>query len=408
MPTRRETLKSAAAFAAARAWPPSLRPAGPQDSPRSEDARRAENPADASAPVSLFDYEPLAKAKMSHGAWEYVNGGAADEITVRWNREAFDRIRLKPHVLVDVRKLGTGVTLFGQEMPFPILLAPTASHRLVHPEGEIATAKGAGAAGATLVVSTLSNTSVEEIAAAAKAPLWAQLYVQPDRGFTRTYVERVQAAGYRALCVTVDTPLSGARNREQRAHITLPADVEYPNLRGLRAGASEELRAHAERRESSIFSSLLSADLTWKDIAWLKSFAKAPVLLKGILNPDDAERAVKEGVDGIIVSNHGGRNLDTVPATADALPQVVERVAGRIPILMDGGVRRGTDVVKALALGATAVQIGRPYLYGLAASGAEGVARVARILQTELEMALALCGRPQLRDVDRSVLWAAR
>jgi len=407
MPTRRETLKSAAALAAAGALPLPLRPAAPPDSPPLEGAMRPENPGDLPEPVSLFDFEPLAKAKMSHAAWEYVNGGAADEMTVRWNREAFDRMRLKPHVLVDVTKLGTRVTLFGQEMPFPILLAPTASHRLVHPEGELATVKGASAAGATMVVSTLSNTSVEEIAAAAKAPLWAQLYVQADRGFTRSYVERVEAAGYRALCVTVDTPVSGARNREQRANIALSPGVEYPNLKGLRAGASEEVRAHAERRESSIFSSLLSADLTWKDIAWLKSFARVPVLLKGILNPDDAERAVKEGVDGIIVSNHGGRNLDTVPATADALPHVAERVAGRVPVLMDGGVRRGTDVVKALALGATAVQIGRPYLYGLAASGAEGVAHVARILQKELEMALALCGRPQLRDIDRSVLWAA-
>jgi 4-hydroxymandelate oxidase len=342
---------------------------------------------------------------MSHAAWEYVNGAAADEITVRWNREALDRIRLKPQVLVDVSKLDCRVTLLGLEMPFPVLLAPTASQRATHPDGELASARAAGRCGTTMVLSTLSNTSVEDVVGATKSPVWFQLYVQHDRGFTRELVRRAVAAGCQALCLTVDTPISGARNREQRVHMTLPAGVGYPNLKGLKEAGN--MAAHVARRESSIFSSLLSADLTWKDVGWLQSIAGVPVLVKGVLNPADADRAVKEGIAGIIVSNHGGRNLDTVPATIDALPGIVEKVAGRVPVLMDGGIRRGTDVLKALALGATAVLIGRPYVYGLGAAGEEGVARVIMILQEEFQMAMALTGRPRIRDIDRSVLWPA-
>jgi len=405
MPTRRETLKSAAAFAAARAFPLSLRPGESPASVALDNARQAESTAGAPEAVSLYDFEPLAKAKMSHAAWEYVNGAAADEFTVRWNREALDRIRLKPQVLVDVSKLDCRVTLLGREMPFPILLAPTASQRAAHPDGELATARAAGRCGATMVLSTLSNTSVEDVVGATKSPVWFQLYVQHDRGFTRELVRRAVAAGCRALCLTVDTPVVGARNREQRARMAMPPGIGYPNLRDLKA--ADTMAVHMARQESSIFSSLLSADLTWKDVSWLQSFAGVPVLLKGILNPADADRAVKEGAAGIIVSNHGGRNLDTVPATIDALPGIVEKVAGRVPVLMDGGIRRGTDVLKALALGASAVQIGRPYVYGLGAAGEEGVARVITILQEEFQMAMALTGRPRIRDIDRSVLWPA-
>ena len=405
MPTRRETLKSAAAFAAVGAWPLSLRPAHSPSPAEAGTGAQAESAAGADEAYSLFDFEPLAKAKMSHAAWEYVNGAAADEITVRWNREGFNRIRLMPRALVDVSKLDCRVNLLGQEMPFPILLAPTASHKATHPDGELATARAAGSCGATMVLSTLSNTSVEEVVRATKSPVWFQLYVQHDREFTRELVKRAVAAGCKALCLTVDTPISGARNREQRAKLALPPGVGYPQLTGLKIPDDPSL--HLARLESSIFSSLLSADLTWKEVAWLQSFAGVPLLLKGILNPADADRAVKEGVAGIIVSNHGGRNLDTAPATIDALPGVAEKVAGRIPILMDGGIRRGTDVLKALALGATAVQIGRPYVYGLGAAGEAGVARVLRILQQEFEMAMALIGRPRIRDIDRSVLWPA-
>jgi len=334
-------------------------------------------------PLSLPDFESLARTRISHGAWERIQGGAADELTVRWNREAYEHIRLRPRVLVDVSKLDTRINLFGQELPFPILLAPTGAQGLVYPDGDLATARGAGAAQATLVISSSASLRVEEVAKAATGPVWFQLYVQRDRGFTRDLVQRAEAAGCRAVCVTVDSPTHGARNREERARGELP-ERPLPNLQG---------------------KDYLDPTLTWKDIEWLRGFAKTPVLLKGILNPDDAAIAVKAGVSGIVVSNHGGRNLDTVPATIDALPLVVEKVAGRIPVIVDGGIRRGTDVLKALALGATAVGIGRPYLYGLGVGGAEGVARVVGILRREFEMAMMLTGRARIADIDRSVIW---
>jgi 4-hydroxymandelate oxidase len=337
---------------------------------------------------------------MSAMSWEFVNAGAGDEITVRWNKEAYQRIRLKPHVLVDGTKLDTRVTLFGQEHAFPILLAPTSAQILTHPEGELATARGAGAAGTAMVLSSFSSTSLEDVAAVAKSLLWFQLYAQTDHGFTRDLVQRAEAGGYRALCLTVDTPITGVRNRETRADVKLPP---MPNLKGFKGvGSTEGIRTGS----LEIFSNVLDAALTWKDVEWLCSFAKIPLLVKGVLNPDDADRAVKSGVAGIMVSNHGGRNLDTVPATIDALPQVVDRVAGRTPVLVDGGIRRGTDVLKALAFGANAVLIGRPYLYGLGAAGEPGVVKVIKILQREFQMAMVLTGRTNIGSIDRSVIWS--
>jgi 4-hydroxymandelate oxidase len=333
--------------------------------------------------LSVFDFEAEARRHVSHGAWERIEGGAADEITLRWNHEAYEHLRLKPRILVDVSKLDTRVTLFGQDMPFPIILAPTGGQRLIHPEGELAAVRGAAAADITYVISSSASMRVEDVARAAARPVWFQLYVQRDRGFTRDLVQRAEEAGCRALCVTVDSPTFGPRNREDRARAGLP-DRELPNLMG---------------------KDYLDPTLTWKDIDWLRSFARRPVLLKGVLNPEDAAIGVKAGVAGIIVSNHGARNLDTVPATIDALPAVAEKVAGRIPVLVDGGIRRGTDILKALALGATAVQIGRPYLWGLGIAGAAGVTRVVLILRREFEMAMALTGRPNLASIDRSALW---
>ena len=333
--------------------------------------------------LSLFDFETEAQKHIAHGVWERISGGSADEITLRWNREAYEHIRLKPRILVDVSKLDTRVKLFDEELPFPILLAPTGAQRFIHPEGEIAAARGAAAANAIYVISSSASMKVEDIAKSTKSPVWFQLYVQKDRGFTRDLVQRAEDAGCRALCVTVDSPTFGARNREDRARGELP-ERELPNLKG---------------------KDYLDPSLTWKDIDWLRSFARVPVLLKGVLNPDDAATAVAAGVSGIIVSNHGARNLDTLPATIDALPLVVEKVASRVPVLVDGGIRRGTDVLKAFALGASAVQIGRPYLWGLGIAGAEGVTRVVEILRKEFEFAMALTGRPTIASIDRSVLW---
>ncbi|HEX4955334.1 MAG TPA: alpha-hydroxy acid oxidase [Thermoanaerobaculia bacterium] len=348
--------------------------------------------------VCLEDFERLAASRVSAMARAYVSGGAGDELSLDWNRRAFDRLALLPRVLRDVSRLDTRRSLLGRELPFPILLAPTAYHRLMHPDAELATARGAGAADATLVVSTLATTSIEAIAEVATSPLWFQLYVQPDRGFTRELVARAEAAGCEALCLTVDTPVVGARNREERAGFALPADWERPHL--ARVGAQADHRPG----EQGIWSPLLDPALSWQDVEWLRSITRLPLLLKGVLAPEDAARAVAAGAAGIIVSNHGARNLDTVPATITALPAVVEAVAGRLPVLLDGGVRRGTDVVKALALGASAVLVGRPYLWALAVAGAEGVTRAITILRAELEMAMALLGRTSLAEIDRSVL----
>ncbi len=352
--------------------------------------------------ASVMDFEPRARERISHIAYEFISGGAGDELSLKWNREAYDRIRLRTRVLVDVSKLDTRVRLFGQELAHPILLAPTAYHKLVHPEGEVETARGAGSTATTMVVSSFATTAVEDIARAATQPLWFQLYVQPDRGFTKSLVQRAEAAGCKAICVTVDTPLAGARNREERAAFRLPPGMDIPHLRGLPTAG-----ARNAPREGEIFNAILDPTLTWKDIEWLKSFAKVPLLLKGVLDPDDADQAARLGVSGIIVSNHGARNLDTVPATIDALPAVVEQIGGRLPVLVDGGIRRGTDVLKALAMGASAVLIGRPYLFALGVAGAAGVSRSVTILRRELQIAMALTGRRTIAEIDSSVLWGA-
>jgi len=351
-------------------------------------------------PLDIPDFERAARAVMSPMAWEYVSGGAADEITLKWNHKAYEHIRLKPRALVDVSRLDTRVRLLGRELRFPILLAPTAYQKLSHPDGELATAKGAGAADATMVVSTMSNVTLEEVAAVATRPLWFQLYVQPDRQLTRELVRRAEAAGYQALVITVDAPVLGPRYRELRANFRLPPGLERANLRGHAAA-----NGSYHPSEQSIFSETLDPSLTWKDIDWFRSITKLPILLKGIQNSADADRAVKAGAAGIIVSNHGARDLDTAAATIEALPDVVAKVGGRIPVLIDGGIRRGTDVFKAIALGATAVLIGRPYLFGLAVDGARGVSRVVNILRREFEIAMALCGRASVADIDASAIW---
>lgn len=342
--------------------------------------------------LTLDEFEQLARTAMPPAAYEYVASGAADEHSLRWNRSAYERVKLRPRVLVDVGTLDTRINLLGRTLPHPILLAPAAYQRAMHPDGEIATARGAGTSNTTMVVSTATTTPITDVAAAATAPLWFQLYVQSDRSFTEELVKQVEAAGCQALCVTVDTPTLGVRDRMKRSGFALPPGVVAPHVYDV----SQRLRG------------ILTPDavtLTWGDIEWLRAVAAVPVLLKGILDPDDAERAVASGVDGIIVSNHGARNLDTVPATIEALPGVVERVAGRLPVLVDGGIRRGTDVLKALALGAHAVLVGRPYCFGLSVGGAAGVERVLEILLEEFRLAMKLTGRPSIAEIDRGVLW---
>lgn len=339
---------------------------------------------DSSQILNLFDFEKLAVGRMTHMAYEYVASGAADEFTVRWNRQALDAIKLNPTVLTDVSQIDISTSLLGLDLPYPILIAPTAYHKIMHPEGEHATARGAGSAKAVYVVSSFTTTPLEEIAKVATQPLWFQIYVRDDRDFTKALIQQAEALGFRALCITVDTPVAGVRNRQDKALFGLPDGVNTPHMYG---GLAEK------------------KPFTWKDIDWIKSFTKMPILLKGILNSDDAEKAVAAGMDGIIVSNHGGRNLDTVPATIEALPRISEKVNKRIPILMDGGIRRGTDVLKAIALGANAVLVGKPICFGLACGGAEGVTKVLEILKNELELAMALTGRATIASIDPSVIW---
>ncbi|MEO5936237.1 MAG: alpha-hydroxy acid oxidase [Terriglobales bacterium] len=400
MTTRRQAILAmgGAALAAAAALP-ELEAQQAAESAQATKVPLAPNRALADA-VSLSDFEAIAEKRMTHMAWEYVNSGAADQITLRWNRDAFDKLRLNPRVLRDVSQVNTAVSVLGQAWPFPVMLAPTALHKLAHPEGELATAKGAGAAGVAMGLSTMSSTTLEDVAKAATQPLWFQLYVQKDRGFTENLVARAVASGYKALVVTVDTPVDGARNRQERAKFHLPPGIDRANLRGLKVPFGAKLDT-----EKKVFDNILPKRLTWKDIEWLQSVSKVPVLLKGILNADDADIAARSGVAGIVVSNHGARNLDTVPATIDALPRITDKVAGRTLVLMDGGVRRGTDVLKALALGANAVLIGRPIFYGLATGGADGVTKMLNILRREFEMAMALCGIDSIEKIDRKALW---
>jgi 4-hydroxymandelate oxidase len=350
-------------------------------------------------PVNVPEFEPLARARLTPMAYHYIAGGSGDEITLRRNRECLDAILLKPRVLCDVSAIDTRLTLLGEPLDFPILLAPTGSQRLYHPGGEIEAARGAETAGAVYVASTVANTAIEEIGRASRARLWFQLYVQRDRGATRDLIARAEAAGCRALCVTVDTPVLGPRDREKRTGFALPEGVTFPNLSLGRYTAEKHHDPHG------IFNPFLDPGANWETVDWVRSVTRLPVVLKGILAPEDAELAVAHGAAAIAVSNHGGRNLDTTPASIEALPGVVEAVAGRVPVLFDGGVRRGIDVVKALALGARAVMIGRPYLWGLAVSGATGVARVVEMLRLETEAAMALLGAPQIAALDRGVLW---
>jgi 4-hydroxymandelate oxidase len=343
--------------------------------------------------ASIRDYEAAAKLKMSVPAWEYFNSGSADEITMRRNREALDGLQLKPKVLVDVTKIDTSCTVLGNKLPHPILLAPTSSHLLAHPDAEVATARGAGEAKTIMVASTLSNRSIEDICKVASGPIWFQLYVEDDRKAVQALIERAEAAGCKALCITADIAIPYARDREAHIRNVAPT-LPFPNL-GTEAKAGGQ--GGRTRRH-----------FNWDDLAWIQSFAKTPILLKGTLNPDDADEAVKRGVAGIIVSNHGGRVLDTEPATIEVLPAVVDRVAGRVPVLFDSGVRRGTDVLKGLGYGANAVLIGRPYLYGLGVAGADGVRDVVNILRTELEAAMAMTGRTRVGEIDRSIFWKSR
>ncbi|MFE0156624.1 alpha-hydroxy acid oxidase [Nonomuraea sp. NPDC059007] len=325
---------------------------------------------------NLRDFEDMAREKLDPVFYDYFASGAQDEVTLAANEAAFRRLALVPRILRGHGPPQLAGRVLGCESSMPVLLAPTAFHRLAWPEGEAATARAAREAGVIMIAAMLSTITIEEIAAAG-GTLWFQLYIQPDLGFTKSLVRRAEAAGCRALVVTVDSPALGRNERGDRNDFhDLPPGIFCANMRG--DGNVRQVR--------------LSPEISWRHVEWLCGETQLPVLLKGVLHPADAAQAVDCGVDGLIVSNHGGRQLDTTPATIDRLPVIADVVGGRVPLLLDGGVRRGTDVVKALALGASAVALGRPVLWGLAVGGADGVARVLSLLRGELENALTLCG----------------
>jgi 4-hydroxymandelate oxidase len=341
--------------------------------------------------VNLADFEPMARDRMDPSAFDYYFGGAWDEITLRDNVAAFNRYRLRPRVLVDVSQVDMTVELLGTPVSMPLGLAPTALQQLADPEGEVATARACASENALMCLSTIASRSLEEVAAIG-GPRWMQLYVFSDRGLSEELVKRAEAAGFSALVVTADLPVPGYRERDARNQMPIPPGQALGNFTHL----------ETEGELLPLIASLNDPSLTWADLEWLRGMTSLPIVVKGILTAEDARLAVEHGVDGIAVSNHGGRQLDRVPATIDVLEEIVEAADDRAEIYLDGGVRRGTDVLVARALGAKAVFFGRPYLWALAAMGEKGVRIALKILKTEIAIAMALLGTPTLSDITRA------
>jgi isopentenyl diphosphate isomerase/L-lactate dehydrogenase-like FMN-dependent dehydrogenase len=347
-------------------------------------------------PLNVFEYETLAQNHMHQISWDYIEGGTDDEVTVQANRRAFERIQLRPRVLVDVSNCDVSTKVLGIPISMPVLIAPSSSHGLAHPEAELATARGAGDAGALMTLSTESTRSLEEVAAVAQGPLWYQLYIytlQEAQGL----VQRAEQAGYRAIVLTVDLPRMSRRERDIRNDMSSFLRTHYP---GVASGNAPHLSVDGS--DDTI--PYMGHTITWDIVPWLRSITSLPIVLKGILTAEDAELAVQSGVSAIIVSNHGGRQLDGAVPSIEALPEVVAAVDGRCEVYLDGGIRRGTDILKALALGARAVLIGRPALWGLAVNGRDGVRHVLELLRNELALAMALAGCSSLTSISRSLV----
>ncbi len=343
--------------------------------------------------MDIGSWEAAARERLPAAAFDYIAGGADDELTLADNVAAWSRLRLRPRVLRDVSVIDTSTTVLGTPVPLPVLVAPVGHQRLAHPDGENETARGAAQTGTVLIASTLATTRLEDIAAASTGPRWMQIYVQRDRHSTAALVKRAVAAGYTALVFTVDLPIAGARRRDERNSFTLPPGLSIANFESSmpHVPGSSGLAAHVSRD--------LDPNLTFADIGWLASISGLPVVVKGVLRGDDARACVDAGAAGIVVSNHGGRQLDTAIATADALPEIVATVGADAEVYVDGGIRAGTDVLKALAMGARAVLVGRPVIWGLATGGAAGVAAVLAAYGDEFARAMALCGAAGVTDL---------
>ena len=351
--------------------------------------------------INLFDYEREAERRIPPAHWGYIAGGANDEVTLGANRDAFDRILIRYRTMVDVSTRDLRTTVLGVPVSMPVLVAPTAMQKLAHNEGECATARAARAAGTLMVTSTTATTGLHEVISASPGPMWFQLYLYQDRGKTRAMVEEAVQSGYSGVVITVDAPMLGRRERDIRLGFTLPKHLTIANAKGM------EVVPEASDDASGLmlhFRSLHDPALTPKDIEWVREISGLPVIVKGIVRGDDAARAVEHGASGIVVSNHGGRQLDTSIPSIMALPEVVDAVAGRAEVLVDGGIRRGTDVIKALALGARAVLVGRPVLWGLAVDGEAGVRSVLELLRQEVDLAMALAGARSVSELTRDLV----
>jgi 4-hydroxymandelate oxidase len=352
---------------------------------------------DVDALVNGHELEPAAHAVLPRPVYDYFAGGTEDEATSAANREAFQRWRFRYHVLAATAAPDTRCSLLGETFSMPVHLAPTATQRLAHPEGELAAARAAAAAGVIYCLSTLASASLEEVAASSQGRRWFQLYIFKDRSITTDLVDRAASSGYAAIVVTVDSPVAGRRERDIRNAFALPEHIGYRNLTGALTNAASA--ASGGSALARAFSLLMDPGLTWKDLEWLVGRSRIPVLVKGLVRSDDALRAVAAGAAGIIVSNHGGRQLDYAIASLDALPEVVQAVGSCVPLLVDGGIRRGTDVLKAVALGAKGVFIGRPLLWALALGGEKAVVQFLELLRTEIATSMMLLGIKSLADL---------
>jgi len=353
--------------------------------------------------LNLFDYEKAVHAQLSTAAYGYYIGGADDEVTLEENRTAWRSVKLAPRVLNDVSERDLSTTIMGEKLSAPIIVAPMALMKLAHAAGEEAVARATSKLGIGMTLSTLSTTALEHVIQQTTAPMWFQLYVYRDRALTRSLVQRAEDAGYKALVLTVDAPIAGNRERDVRNQFQLPEGIELANLSDYALSNMDNVQDQSAI--AAYAAAQLDDALTWDDLDWLSSITELPILVKGILRLDDARRAREHGAVGIIISNHGGRQLDTTPATVNVLQRFSDEGGFEGELLVDGGIRRGTDILKAIALGASGVMIGRPILWGLAVNGETGAAHVLEILMEEFDRAMALCGCTSVTDIDHSLFF---